>query len=85
MSASSRPPMGDLLTKFVEAGSGRGVLHGCRERGVAGWWSHPPVRDHRVVRGMSEVLVGREPVLEATRAPLIELAGVEKVYRTGKV
>ena len=34
---------------------------------------------------MSEVLVGREPVLEATRAPLIELAGVEKVYRTGKV
>jgi putative ABC transport system ATP-binding protein len=34
---------------------------------------------------MSEVLVGREPVGEATRAPLIELAGVEKVYRTGRV
>ena len=34
---------------------------------------------------MSEVLVGREPVKEAVRPPLIELAGVEKVYRTGKV
>jgi putative ABC transport system ATP-binding protein len=34
---------------------------------------------------MSEVLVGRTPVLEAVRPPLIELAGVEKVYRTGKV
>ena len=34
---------------------------------------------------MSEVLIGREPVLEATRSPLIELAGVEKVYRTGNV
>ena len=39
----------------------------------------------RVVRGMSEVIVGREPVSEAVRPPLIELAGVEKVYRTGKV
>jgi putative ABC transport system ATP-binding protein len=34
---------------------------------------------------MSEVLVGREPVSEAVKPPLIELAGVEKVYRTGKV
>src|SRR3954454_9356564 len=34
---------------------------------------------------MSEVLLGREPVLEAVRPPLIELAGVEKVYRTGKI
>jgi putative ABC transport system ATP-binding protein len=34
---------------------------------------------------MSEVLIGREPHSEATRPPLIELAGVEKVYRTGKV
>jgi putative ABC transport system ATP-binding protein len=34
---------------------------------------------------MSEVHVGREPVLEGIRTPLIELAGVEKVYRTGKV
>ena len=34
---------------------------------------------------MSEVLTGREPVPEATRPPLIELSGVEKVYRTGKV
>jgi len=37
------------------------------------------------VTAMSEVLVGREPVKEAVRPPLIELAGVEKVYRTGKV
>jgi putative ABC transport system ATP-binding protein len=34
---------------------------------------------------MSEVLIGREPVSEATLPPLIELAGVQKVYRTGKV
>ena len=34
---------------------------------------------------MSEVLIGREPVREAVRPPLIELAGVEKVYRTGKL
>jgi len=34
---------------------------------------------------MSEVLAGREPVSADTRTPLIELAGVEKVYRTGKV
>jgi putative ABC transport system ATP-binding protein len=34
---------------------------------------------------MSEVLVSREPVSEAVRPSLIELAGVEKVYRTGKV
>ena len=34
---------------------------------------------------MSEVLVGRTPVVEGVRPPLIELAGVEKVYRTGKV
>src|SRR5215208_1349119 len=34
---------------------------------------------------MSESLVAREPVLAAVRRPLIELAGVEKVYRTGKV
>jgi putative ABC transport system ATP-binding protein len=34
---------------------------------------------------MSEVLLGREPVRAAVRPPLIELAGVEKVYRTGKV
>src|ERR687898_677271 len=34
---------------------------------------------------MSEVLIAHEPVLEAVRPPLIELAGVEKVYRTGKV
>jgi putative ABC transport system ATP-binding protein len=34
---------------------------------------------------MSEVLIGREPVLHAVRPPLIELVGVEKVYRTGKV
>jgi ABC-type lipoprotein export system ATPase subunit len=34
---------------------------------------------------MSEVLIGREPSSRAVRSPLIELAGVEKVYRTGKV
>jgi putative ABC transport system ATP-binding protein len=34
---------------------------------------------------MSEVLLGREPVRDAVRPPLIELAGVEKVYRAGKV
>src|SRR3954469_23931849 len=34
---------------------------------------------------MSEALVGSAPVSEIVRAPLIELAGVEKVYRTGKV
>jgi putative ABC transport system ATP-binding protein len=34
---------------------------------------------------MSEVLTAREPVPPAARPPLIELAGVEKVYRTGKV
>jgi putative ABC transport system ATP-binding protein len=34
---------------------------------------------------MTEVLVGRKPDLQAVRSPLIELAGVEKVYRTGKV
>jgi putative ABC transport system ATP-binding protein len=34
---------------------------------------------------MSELLVGREPVVVPTSPPLIELAGVEKVYRTGKV
>jgi putative ABC transport system ATP-binding protein len=34
---------------------------------------------------MSEVLTGRQAVAEALRPPLIELAGVEKVYRTGKV
>jgi putative ABC transport system ATP-binding protein len=34
---------------------------------------------------MSEVMIGREPVREAVREPLIELAGVEKVYRTGKI
>ena len=38
-----------------------------------------------VVKVMSEVLTGREPVSRAVRPPLIELAGVEKVYRTGKV
>jgi putative ABC transport system ATP-binding protein len=38
-----------------------------------------------VVTAMSEVLAGREPVAEAVRRPLIELVGVEKVYRTGKV
>src|ERR671911_1727145 len=34
---------------------------------------------------MSEVLIAHEPVLQEVRPPLIELAGVEKVYRTGKV
>jgi putative ABC transport system ATP-binding protein len=34
---------------------------------------------------MSEVTMGREPVSVPVRPPLIELAGVEKVYRTGKV
>ena len=34
---------------------------------------------------MSEVLVGRAAVSQVIRAPLIELAGVEKVYRTGKI
>lgn len=34
---------------------------------------------------MSELMVGREPVSAEVRPPLIELAGVEKVYRTGKV
>ena len=34
---------------------------------------------------MSEMLLGREPVREAVRPPLIELAGVEKVFRTGKL
>ena len=34
---------------------------------------------------MSKVSIEREPASHATRAPLIELAGVEKVYRTGKV
>src|SRR6185312_9711268 len=34
---------------------------------------------------MSQVLTGREPVSQAVRPPLIELAGLEKIYRTGKV
>ena len=34
---------------------------------------------------MAEVLTRREPVLKPVRSPLIELAGVEKVYRTGKL
>jgi putative ABC transport system ATP-binding protein len=34
---------------------------------------------------MTEVLVQREPVSADLAPPLIELAGVEKVYRTGKV
>ena len=34
---------------------------------------------------MSEVIIGREPVTQRLGPPLIELAGVEKVYRTGKV
>jgi putative ABC transport system ATP-binding protein len=34
---------------------------------------------------MSEPVIQREPVEEAIQPPLIELAGVEKVYRTGKV
>jgi len=34
---------------------------------------------------MSEVLLAREPVPPDLGPPLIELAGVEKVYRTGKV
>jgi putative ABC transport system ATP-binding protein len=34
---------------------------------------------------MSELLVGREPVSVPVGPPLIELAGVEKVYRTGRV
>jgi putative ABC transport system ATP-binding protein len=34
---------------------------------------------------MSELLLGRQPVRDPVRPPLIELAGVEKVYRTGKV
>jgi putative ABC transport system ATP-binding protein len=34
---------------------------------------------------MSESVAQREPVEEATQPPLIELAGVEKVYRMGKV
>jgi putative ABC transport system ATP-binding protein len=38
-----------------------------------------------VVWGMSELLVGRESVAVPVGPPLIELAGVEKVYRTGKV
>jgi hypothetical protein len=32
---------------------------------------------------MSEVLIGREPAPMPLRPPLIELAGVEMVYRTG--
>src|SRR5215213_6789240 len=34
---------------------------------------------------MSELIAGRVPVAERLAPPLIELAGVEKVYRTGKV
>jgi putative ABC transport system ATP-binding protein len=34
---------------------------------------------------MSDVLVAREPVSTGPAPPLIELAGVEKVYRSGKV
>jgi putative ABC transport system ATP-binding protein len=34
---------------------------------------------------MSELLIGREPEAQSVRRPLIELTGVEKVYRTGKV
>jgi putative ABC transport system ATP-binding protein len=34
---------------------------------------------------MSEVLTGPSPTVEPVRPPLIELAGVEKEYRTGRV
>jgi putative ABC transport system ATP-binding protein len=34
---------------------------------------------------MSKTLIGRQPAPGAVRPPLIELAGVEKVYRTGRV
>src|SRR5215208_7510199 len=42
-------------------------------------------RDRKWCMVMSEVIIGREPVAERLGPPLIELAGVEKVYRTGKV
>ena len=38
-----------------------------------------------VVKVMSELMTGREPASERLGAPLIELAGVEKTYRTGQV
>ena len=34
---------------------------------------------------MSDLLTRREPTGPPVRPPLIELAGVEKVYRTGRV
>jgi len=34
---------------------------------------------------MSDVLAGREPIPKPVGRPLIELTGVEKIYRTGKV
>jgi putative ABC transport system ATP-binding protein len=34
---------------------------------------------------MSELALGTEPLIQPVRPPLIELAGVEKVYRTGKL
>src|SRR5215208_3203279 len=34
---------------------------------------------------MSELMTGREPLAERLESPLIELAGVEKIYRTGQV
>ena len=34
---------------------------------------------------MTEVLIGAQPAIAGVGRPLIELAGVEKVYRTGKV
>ena len=34
---------------------------------------------------MTDVLTAQTPRLEAVRPALIELAGVEKVYRTGKL
>ena len=39
----------------------------------------------RVGEGISDVLVAHEPVAADPARPLIELAGVEKVYRTGKL
>jgi len=59
-------------------------MHGCVDRRFPRGSAHAELRDRGGVK-MSEILVGLTPVSEAVRPPLIELVGVEKVYRTGKV